>query len=92
MTFISMLTILIGGGVLFAAVCVLDFILRGFLGFVIFEKELGTGLGLPFRFFGLGLSLLSSGYFSLTKMVLDWLIWCLVFAAIFYIVRALIRG
>lgn len=88
----SLLVILLGGGALFAVASVLDFIVGGILGFVFVESFMGTGFGVPFRFFQLGLIGLSGGYFSIWKVILDWLIWCLVFAAIFYGVRALVRG
>ena len=88
----SLLIILLGGGVTFAIACVLEFIVGGVLGFVFFERIIGTGFGVPFRFFQLGLLGLSPDYFSFPKLVLDWLIWCLVFAALFQGVRALIRG
>src|SRR5215212_7845339 len=84
----NLLIIMIGGGVLFVAACVLEVIISGVLGFVLIQD---TGIGVPFRFFALGLGLLSSGYFSAGKLLLDWLVWCLVFAPLFYAVRALIR-
>lgn len=66
---INLLLIPIGGGVLFVAACVLEFIISGVLGFVVFQD---TGFGVPFRFFALGLPMLSSGYFSAAKLFLDW--------------------
>jgi len=87
----SLLVILLGGSVLFVAASLLEFIVGGVLGFVFFEKLLGKGFGVPFRFFQLGLFGLSEGLFSASMIVCDWLIWCLVFAALFYGVRALIR-
>jgi len=84
----SVLLILIGGGVLFVAACVLEVIISGVLGFVLIQE---TGIGVPFRFFALGLGLLSSGYFSAARLLLDWLIWCLVFAPLFYAGAWLIR-
>ena len=87
----SILVILLGGGVLFAAASVLDFIVGGVLGFVFVEHFIGTGFGVPFRFFQLGLIGLSGDYFSIPKLILNLLIWCLVFAAFFYGVRALVR-
>ena len=88
----SIVIVLLGGGVLFAAASILDFIIGGVLGFVFVERLIGTGFGIPFRFFQLGLIGLSGDYFSIFKLVLNWLIWCLVFAAFFYGVRALVRG
>ena len=88
----SLVILLIGGGALFAAACVLDFIFAGVLGCVFVESFIGTGFGVPFRFFQLGLFGLSGDYFSISKLALDWLIWCLIFAALFYGVRALMRG
>jgi hypothetical protein len=64
----SVLLILIGGGVLFVAACVLEVIISGVLGFVLIQE---TGIGVPFRFFALGLGLLSSGYFSAARLLLD---------------------
>jgi hypothetical protein len=87
----SLLVILLGGGALFAVACVLDFIVGGVLGFVFIESFIGTGFGVPFRFFQLGLLGLSGDYFSIWKVLLDWLIWCLVFAAFFYGLRALVH-
>ena len=87
----SLLIILLGGSVLFAALCVLDFIIGGVLGFVFVERLIGTGFGVPFRFFQLGFIGMSRDYFSVPKLVLNWLIWCLVFAAFFYGFRALVR-
>lgn len=87
----SLLVSLTGGGVLFAVASVLEFIVGGVLGFVFFERLIGKGFGVPFRFFQLGLFGLSAGYFSAVKIVLDWLIWCLVFVALFHGVRALVR-
>ena len=84
----SLLVILIGGGVLFVAACVLETIIFVVLGF---ETQLGTGFGVPFRFFAFGLPVMSSDYFSAANLLLDWLIWCLVFAPLFYAGRALIR-
>ena len=83
-----MLLIVIGGGVLFVAASVLEFIMNGFLGIVL---VMDPGFGVPFRFFALGLPLTSNDYFSVAKLLLDWLIWCLVFAPLFYGVRTLIR-
>ena len=77
---------------LFAVACVLDFIVGGVFGFVFVESFIGSGFGVPFRFLQLGLFGLSGDYFSIMKVALDWLIWCLVFAALFYGVRALVRG
>ena len=71
----SVVLILIGGGVIFVAACVLEFIISGVLGFVLIQEP---GIGVPFRFLALGLGLLSSGYFSAARLLLDWLIWCLV--------------
>jgi hypothetical protein len=88
----SLAIVLLGGGVLFAAASILDFIIGGVLGFVFVERLIGTGFGVPFRFFQLGLIGLSGDYFSILKLVLNWLIWCFVFAAFFYGVRALVRG
>ena len=85
-----MLQILMGGGILFAAACVLEFIITGVLG-VVLVPTMDTGFGVPFRFVALGLPLMSNNNFSVTKLLLDWLIWCLVFAPLFYVVRALIR-
>ena len=85
-----MLLILIGGGILFVAACVLEFIITGVLG-VVLVPTMDTGFGVPFRFVALGLPAMSNNYFSVTKLLLDWLIWCLVFAPLFYGVRALIR-
>ena len=87
----SLLIILFGGAVLFVVACVLEFIVSGVLGFVFFQRLIGNGFGVPFRFFQLGLFGLSGDYFSLIKLILNWLIWCLVFAALFHGVRALIR-
>lgn len=87
----SLLIILLGGSALFAVACVLDFIIGGVLGFVFVESFIGTGFGVPFRFYQLGLFGLSGDYFSIWKALLDWLIWCLVFAALFYGVRALVH-
>ena len=84
----DLLLILIGGGVLFVAACVLEFIITGVLGIVLVPT---TGFGVPFRFLALGLPAMSNNYFSVAKLLLDWLIWCLVFAPLFYGVRALIR-
>jgi len=84
----TVLLILIGGGVLFVAACVLEFIISGVLGFVLIQE---TGIGVPFRFFALGLPLLSRDYFSAAKLLLDWLVWCLVFTPLFSAVRALVR-
>lgn len=84
----SLLLILIGGGVLFVASCVLETVIFVVLGF---ETQLGTGFGVPFRFFAFGLPVMGSDYFSAANLLLDWLIWCLVFAPLFYAVRALIR-
>jgi hypothetical protein len=86
----SLVVVLFGGGVLFVAACILEFIVSGVLGFVFFEFLIGTGFGVPFRFFQLGL-LLTPDYFSISRLVLDWLIWCLVFAALFYGIRALVH-
>jgi hypothetical protein len=85
-------TVLLGGGVLIAAASILDFIIGGVLGFVFVERLIGTGFGVPFRFFQLGLIGLSGDSFSIFKLVLNWLIWCFVFAAFFYRVRALVRA
>ena len=87
----SLLIVLLGGGALFAVACVLDFIVGGVLGFVFVESFIGTGFGVPFRFFQLGLLGLSGDYFSIWKVLLDWLIWSLVFAAFFYGLRALVH-
>lgn len=87
----DLLLILIGGGVLFGVACVLEFIITGCLGIVL-VPTLETGFGVPFRFLALGLPLMSNNYFSIAKLFLDWLIWCLVFAPFFYGVRALIRS
>lgn len=84
----SLLLILIGGGVLFVASCVLETVIFVVLGF---ETQLGTGFGVPFRFFAFGLPVMGSDYFSAANLLLDWLSWCLVFAPLFYAVRALIR-
>jgi hypothetical protein len=88
----SLVIILLGGGVLFVVACVLEFIISGVLGFVFFHLLIGDGFGVPFRFFQLGLFGLSGDYFSLIKLLLNWLIWCVVFAALFHGVRALIRN
>ena len=87
----SLVITLLGGGVVFVVACVLEFIVSGVLGFVFFQRLIGDGFGVPFRFFQLGLFGLSGDYFSLIKLVLNWLIWCLVFAALFHGVRTLIR-
>ena len=87
----SLLVIVLGGGALFAVACVLDFIVGGVLGFVFVESFIGTGIGVPFRFLQLGFFGLSGDYFSIWKLLLNWLIWCLVFAALFY-VRTVVRG
>jgi len=86
---IHLFLILTAGSGLFVAACVLEFIIVGFLGIVLIPSP---GFGVPFRFFALGLPAMSNDYFSVTKLFLDWLIWCLVFAALFYSVRALIRS
>ena len=83
----SLLAILIGGGALFVAVCILDIL----LDFEIVYRLLGGGVGLPFRFLQIGFVGLGGDYFSLVKMTLDWAIWCLVFVGLFYAVRAVIR-
>ena len=85
---INFLIILIGGGVLFVVACVLEFVINAVLGYVVLQDP---GIGVPFRFFALGLPMIGSGYFSAAKLLLDWLIWCLVFGPLFYAVRALIR-
>ena len=87
----SLVIVLLGGSALFAVACVLDFIIGGVLGFVFVESFIGTGFGVPFRFLQLGLFGLSGDYFSIWKLILNWLIWCLVFAALFYGVRALVH-
>jgi len=84
----DLLLILIGGGVLFVAACVLDFIIEGVFGIVLIRDG---GIGVPFRFFAFGLPVISSDYFSIVKLLLNWFIWCLVFAPLFYGVRALFR-
>ena len=86
----SLLIILLGGGVLFIVVSILDLIVAD--SFIFFEAFLGTGFGVPFRFFQLGLFGLSGDYFSISRLVLDWLIWCLIFAGLFHGVRALVRA
>jgi len=86
----SLLVVLLGGGVLFVVACVLEFIVSGVLGFVFFHHLIGDGFGVPFRFFQLGLFGLSGDYFSLFKLLLNWFVWCLVFAGLFYGIRALI--
>ena len=83
-----LLLILLGGGGLFVVVCVLEFIIAGVMGIVLRETP---GFGLPFRFLALGIPLMSNDYFSVVNLLLNWLIWSLVFAALFYSVRALIR-
>ena len=88
----SLVTVLLGGGVLFVAASILDFIIGGVLGFVFVERIIGTGFGVPFRFFQLGLIGFSGDYFSILKLALNLLVWCLVFAAFFYGVRAFVRG
>ena len=90
MRLIDLLLILMGGGVLFVAACVLEFIITGVLGIVL-VPTMDPGFGVPFRFAALGLPVMSNNYFSVAKLLLDWLIWCLVFAPLFYGVRALIR-
>ena len=84
----DLLLILIGGGVLFVAACVLDFIIEGVFGIVLIRDG---GIGVPFRFFAFGLPVISSDYFSIVNLLLDSFIWCLLFALLFYGVRALIR-
>jgi len=71
--------------------CVLEFIVSGVLGFVFFQRLIGTGLGVPLRFFQLGLIGLSGDYFSFARLVLNWLFWCVIFVGLFYGVRALVR-
>ena len=88
MRLIDLLLILIGGGVLLVAACVLDFIVEGVYGIVLIRDG---GIGFPFRFLALGIPLMSSDYFSIVKLLLNWFIWCLVFAPLFYGVRALFR-
>ena len=88
----SLLVVLLGGGVLFAAASILDFIIGAVLGFVFVERLIGTGFGVPFRFFQLGLIGLSGDDFSVLKLVLNLLIWCLIFAAFFYGVRVLVNA
>jgi hypothetical protein len=88
----SLLVVLLGGGVLFVVASVLEFIISGVLGFVFFQLLIGPGFGVPFRFFQLGLFLLSNDDFSVLRLGLDLLIWCLVFAGLFYGVRALVRA
>lgn len=88
----SLVVVLLGGSVLFAAASILDFIIGGVLGFVFVERLIGAGFGVPLRFFQLGLIGLSGDYFSVFRLVLNLLIWCLVFAAFFYGARALVRG
>ena len=87
----SLLIILFGGAVFFVVACVLEFIVSGVLGFVFFQLLIGTGFGVPFRFFQLGLFGMSGDYFSLSRLVLNWLFWCLIFAGLFHGVRALVR-
>ncbi len=87
----SLLIILLGGGILFAVASVLEFIIGGVLGYVFFELLIGPGFGVPFRFFQLGLIGLSGDDFSVPMVLLDWLVWCVVFAALFHGIRALIR-
>ena len=87
----SLLVIVLGGGALFVAASILDFIVGGVLGFVFVERLIGTGFGVPFRFFQLGLIGFSGDYFSVFRLVLNWLVWCLVFAVFFYGVRALVH-
>ena len=84
----KLLIVLIGGGVLFVAACVLEFIINGVLGYLVVQEP---GFGVPFRFVAFGLPMMGSDYFSAARLLLDWLIWCLVFAPLFYAVRALIR-
>jgi hypothetical protein len=88
----NLLIIPIGGGIFFVVACVLETIIFVVLGF---ETQLGTGFGVPFRFFAFGLPMMGSDYFSAANLLLDWLIWCLVwclvFVPLFYAVRALIR-
>jgi hypothetical protein len=88
----SLVIILLGGSALFAVACVLDFIVGGVLGFVFVESFIGPGFGVPFRFFQLDLFGRSGDYLSILRVILDWLIWCLVFAALFHGVRVLVRG
>lgn len=84
----NLLLILIGGGVLFVAACVLEFIINGVLGYLVVQEP---GFGVPFRFVAFGLPMIGSDYFSAAKLLLDWLIWCVVFAPLFYAGAWLIR-
>jgi hypothetical protein len=84
----NLLLILIGGGVLFVTACVLEFIINGVLGYVVVQEP---GFGVPFRFVAFGLPMMGSDYFSAARLLLDWLIWCLVFAPLFYAGAWLIR-
>jgi len=77
---LSLLLIPIGGGVLFVGACIMETVIFVVLGF---ETQLGTGFGVPFRFFAFGLPMMGSDYFSAHNLLLDWLIWCLVFALVF---------
>ena len=86
----DLLVILIGGAVVFVAACFLEFIITGVLGIVL-VPTMEPGFGVPFRFAALGLPVMSNNYFSLAKLLLDWLIWCVIFAPLFYGVRALFR-
>jgi hypothetical protein len=84
----NLLLILIGGGVLFVAACVLEFIINGVLGYLVVQEP---GFGVPFRFVAFGLPMMGSDYFSAARLLLDWLIWCLVFAPLLYAGAWLIR-
>ena len=75
-----LLLIPIGGGVFCVAACVLEFIINGVLGYVVVQEP---GLGVPYRFLAFGLPMMGSDYFSAANLLLDWLIWCLVFALVF---------
>jgi hypothetical protein len=80
--------ILIGGGVFCVAACVLEFIINGVMGYVVVQEP---GLGVPYRFLAFGLPMMGSDYFSAANLLLDWLIWCLVFAPLFCAGAWLIR-
>jgi len=65
---IKLLLILIGGGVLFVAAGVLEFIINGVLGYVVVQEP---GFGVPFRFVAFGLPMMGSDYFSAARLLLD---------------------
>ncbi|MDQ3686671.1 MAG: hypothetical protein M3430_13890 [Acidobacteriota bacterium] len=85
MSFYSFLLFGVGGLLLFVLVSILETAIRMTTGMVLFDAYIGTGFGFPFRFFGLGF--FGGGFFSVAKLLLDWVIWSMMLAVLIFVVR-----